>query len=88
MKLVWVRYLPGVAQRRETHLVPSDGEGNSDERVVALCGQPFKTWQVEHPGELGDLACVQCQLLSPEPDWATLERVPYPPRLPFANSGP
>jgi len=43
----------------------------------------LSAWQVEHPDGLGDLPCVQCQLLSPEPGWDALERVPYPPRLPF-----
>lgn len=83
MGLVWLRFREGIGQRRETHVAP----GDAGKRITALCGQPFAWWQVERVAVLGELPCVQCQLLSPEPDWAALERVPYPPRLPFSSSG-
>lgn len=81
--MILLRYREGVGQRRETHLATDE----RDERVVTLCGQPFDRADIEGPEDVGDLPCVQCQLLSPQPDWAALDHVPYPPRLPFSNSG-
>lgn len=83
MELIRLRYREGIVQRRETHLAP----GLAGKRITALCGELLASWQVEQVAGLGEFPCVPCQLLSPEPDWPSLERVPYPPRLPFSNSG-
>lgn len=83
MGLIWLRYRASLGQRQETHLAPAD----AGTRIITLCGEPFASSQVEQVDGLGALPCVQCQLLSSEPDRAALEQVPYPPRLPFSNSG-
>lgn len=59
-------------ERREVHLANM----STDSWITAVCGQPLETAALEVVEGLGEQPCVACQLLSDDPDWETLRRLP------------